>query len=226
MIRSILFFLVFWPIFGLYITLLWPITRFASQKFVFTKVFRVCTRYLLLCLRVICRLKYRIDGENFLRTPGPAIISCNHQSTWETFIFSLFFDELSIVIKKELLDIPIARLYFRRLGCIPVDRASPVSAIRTLLAGAQSAVAKGQSILIFPNGSRSGDESYKIGVYALYNRLNLPVIPARVDSGRYWPPKSFKKFPGTITLQISDPIPPGLPKTSFFHKLHSHHAPG
>ncbi|MDR0695786.1 MAG: 1-acyl-sn-glycerol-3-phosphate acyltransferase, partial [Holosporales bacterium] len=84
------------------------------------------------CLRVTTSIRYTI--KNFEKIPkGPVIIGCNHQSTWETFIFSLLFDELAIVIKQELLRKPIAGLYFKKLGCIPVNRASPILAIKTIL---------------------------------------------------------------------------------------------
>jgi 1-acyl-sn-glycerol-3-phosphate acyltransferase len=38
------------------------------------------------------------------------------------------------------------------------------------------------------------------------------VVPAALDSGRFWPRRSFLKRPGTITLEFLEPIPPGLPR--------------
>ena len=37
-------------------------------------------------------------------------------------------------------------------------------------------------------------------------------MPAALNSGRFWPRRSFLKHPGTITLEFLDPIPPGLPR--------------
>ncbi len=230
MIRSILFSIAFWPLFILYITIMLPVTYFASQQFVFVKIYRICTKYLLLCLKYICNIHYKIENKEYLKSNTPIIIGCNHQSVWETFIFSLLFSELSIVIKKELLDLPIAGLYFRRLGCIPIDRSSPIVAIKTLVKSGEIAYKKNQNILIFPNGTRSIDDEhteYKVGIYAIYNHLNLQVVPAHVDSGKCWARHSFIKHPGIITLKFNKPIETGLSKAEFMkrfnHEINSMH---
>ena len=221
-IRSLIFSILFWPLFILYITIMLPIAYFSSQQFVFVYIYRVCAKYLLFCLKYICNINYKIENQEYLQNNTPIIIGCNHQSVWETFIFSLLFNELSIVIKKELLDLPIAGLYFRRLGCIPIDRSSPIVAIKTLVKSSEIAYKKKQSILIFPNGTRSIDDEhteYKVGIYAIYKNLNLPVVPAHVDSGKCWARKSFIKNPGTITLKFYPPISSGLNKEEFMEKF-------
>jgi 1-acyl-sn-glycerol-3-phosphate acyltransferase len=150
------------------------------------------------------------------------IIGCNHQSTWETFIFSILFDNLSIVVKKELFGIPIIGLYFRKLRCLPVDRSLPVSSIRSLLKYGKIANENNEIILIFPNGTRGASDGkfeYKSGVFALYRSTNRPVIPVYVDSGTYWPRRSFKKTSGTIVLDFRLPIQPGLDKVGFFKEF-------
>ena len=221
MIRYILYPIMFWTIFVLYITILYPVVYFASQKFTTRYVYRVCTKYLLWCFRQIGHINYKLQNEEYLqyiKDNTPVIIGCNHQSAWETFIFSLYFDELSIVIKKELLDIPIAGLYFKRLGCIPIDRSKPIIAIKSLLKSSEIAIEQHQNILIFPNGTRSIDDEhteYKSGVYAMYKHLNVPVVPVHVNSRKYCSKGLFIKLPGTITLELKKPITPGLDKKEF-----------
>ncbi len=220
--RSTIFCLVFWSVFCIYITLMLPIAYFASQQFVFKYIYRPCTKYLFLCLKYICGIHYKIESKDnikYIKEHTPVIIGCNHQSAWETFVFSLLFDELSIVIKKELLNLPIAGTYFHRLGCIPIDRSSPINAIKSLLHSGEISVARNQNILIFPNGTRSIDDvhtEYKSGIYAMYKHLNIPVVPVHVNSGKCWGRKSFLKYPGTIKLEFKKPIAPGLTKEEFF----------
>jgi 1-acyl-sn-glycerol-3-phosphate acyltransferase len=60
---------------------------------------------------------------------------------------------------------------------------------------------------------------YHPGVYALYRQLQLPVVPASVDSGHFWPRRSFAKRPGTITLHFLPPIEPGLGRDAFMREL-------
>lgn len=224
-LRSTVFCIVFWVPFAIYITIMLPVAYFSSQQFVFKYIYRPCTRYLFLCLKYICGIKYGIDGKEnleYIKKHVPVIIGCNHQSTWETFVFSLLFDELSIVIKKELLDIPIAGTYFHRLGCIPIDRSSPINAIKSLLQSGKIAVARNENILIFPNGTRSSDDihtEYKSGIFALYKNLNIPVIPVHVNSGKCWSRRSFVKLSGKIELEFKTPIEPGVSKDEFFNKF-------
>lgn len=200
---------------------MYPIIYFCSPEMTLKLSYRPVTRWLLFCLKYLARIDYKISGlENI--PSGQFIIGCNHQSAWETFIFSILFNNLAIVIKKELLNKPIAGLYFKKLGCIPIDRSSSIKAIKTLMISGSEAFKNGKSILIFPNGTRSPASEqveYKSGIYALYKTLQIPVIPAHVNSGEHWARNSFRKIPGTIMLDFKQPIAPGLDKGEFFTKF-------
>ncbi|MDR1233836.1 MAG: 1-acyl-sn-glycerol-3-phosphate acyltransferase [Holosporales bacterium] len=198
----------------------YPLTLLSSRK-VSLSVSCNIAKWLTFCLKNIAKINYEIKNWDFLEKTikqNRVVIGCNHQSSWETFIFPMLLENLSIVIKKELLSVPIAGLYCRKLGCIPVDRSSPVLAIKSLIKYGKLAVETGNNILIFPNGTRSSSvqTDYKSGIFALYKTLNIPVIPASVNSGKFWPRRALLKFPGTITLVFHEPIQPGLDKSAFF----------
>lgn len=222
MIRSFLFNIIFWPAFGGLLTVMYPIIYFSSQKTSFKLVYRPGAKLLIFCLKYIAGIKCEFKNVEILKKTlekSPVIIGCNHQSAWETFVFATLFETVSIVVKQELFSVPIAGLYFKKLECIPIDRSSPVKSIKSILKFGKIAFQKKQSILIFPNGTRqSPDEhtEYKSGVFALYKSLEIPVIPAHVNSGECWPRRSFKKIKGTITLDFKNPITPGLTKEEFF----------
>ena len=222
MLRSIIFAITFWPVFTLYIIFLYPFVYFMNRTQTYRYAFKIVSKWLMFCLKTFAKIDYRIVKKEYLYEKAPVIIGCNHQSTWETFLFSLLFNELAIVIKKELLNIPIAGLYFRRLGCIAIDRAQSVSAIKMLVSQGQKAIEKNLPILIFPNGTRSavGEAiEYKSGIFALYKFLNVPVVNVSVDSGKFWPKRSFVKHPGIITVRCSKPIDQGLDKEQFMNEL-------
>jgi 1-acyl-sn-glycerol-3-phosphate acyltransferase len=40
-----------------------------------------------------------------------------------------------------------------------------------------------------------------------------------LNSGLFWPRRSLRKFPGTIIVEVLDPIAPGLDKAAFFARL-------
>src|SRR5262245_20820013 len=55
--------------------------------------------------RVMVNVRYEIRGvENIPQRP--CVILANHQSTWETFFLTGYFEPLSQVLKRELLRVP------------------------------------------------------------------------------------------------------------------------
>jgi 1-acyl-sn-glycerol-3-phosphate acyltransferase len=89
---------------------------------------------------------------------------------------------------------------------------------------ARAVVAEGRPIVIFPEGTRSAvgtQRAYHPGVAALYTQLGLPVVPLAVNSGLFWPRRSFLKRPGRIVVEALAPLPPGLERKAFLAELQS-----
>jgi 1-acyl-sn-glycerol-3-phosphate acyltransferase len=40
-----------------------------------------------------------------------------------------------------------------------------------------------------------------------------------LNSGIFWPRRSWRRKPGTVVVEILEPIPPGLPKAEFLSRL-------
>ena len=53
----------------------------------------------------------------------------------------------------------------------------------------------------------------------LYQNLGFPCIPVGMNSGLYWPRRQFIRRPGTIRIEVLEPIAPGLPREEFFKLL-------
>jgi 1-acyl-sn-glycerol-3-phosphate acyltransferase len=105
---------------------------------------------------------------------------------------------------------------------IPINRSAHAHALVRMMEAAHKAVNEGRKIVIFPQGTRvaPGEQrSYKSGVAALYQELNLPVVPMALNSGLLWPKNSFIKKPGLITVEFLPPIPPGLPRDEMMTRL-------
>ncbi|MFQ5775673.1 MAG: lysophospholipid acyltransferase family protein [Kiloniellaceae bacterium] len=182
---------------------------------------RLWSRVTLAMLAGICGLRHEIRGLANL-PEGPCIIASKHQSAWDTLIFHLLVPGPSFVFKRELMWVPLFGWYLMRAGCIPVDRAGGAKALRALVDRARRAVAHGQSIVIFPEGTRVAPgrrRPYHPGTAALYVQLGVPVVPVAVNSGLFWGRRSFRKEPGRITLEFLPPIPPGLPRRAFAAEL-------
>jgi 1-acyl-sn-glycerol-3-phosphate acyltransferase len=176
---------------------------------------------LVLMLRLLCRIDYRIEGRANL-PEGAVVIAAKHQSAWDTFIFMLLLDDPAYVLKRELLAIPLYGWYARRGDMIAVDRDGHASALKRLARQAERVAAQGRQIVIFPQGTRVAPgerQPYLPGIAALYGKLGLPVVPVALDSGLYWGRRRFIKRPGTIRLVFLPAIPPGLSRTVFARRL-------
>jgi 1-acyl-sn-glycerol-3-phosphate acyltransferase len=162
--------------------------------------------------RNILGLDYRVVGIENLPVSGAFIVAAKHQSAYETMKMHLILNDPAIVMKKELLRVPIWGSFTKKTGMIPIERGSGGKAVAEMLAASQKAKDDGRPIVIFPQGTRvppGGTRAYKGGVVALYSELGLPIVPLALDSGLFWPSKGPKR-PGIVTFAFLPPIQPGL----------------
>jgi len=174
-------------------------------------------------LRVVCGTK--VEWRGIKKIPhGACIIACKHQSLWETFSLYAVLDDPAYVLKRELMWLPLFGWYMWRAGLIPIDRAAGIAALRRMTARSLKALsgAHPRQIVVFPEGTRrppGAEPSYKPGIVYLYNKAGVPVVPLALNSGVFWPRRSWLRLPGTIVAEALDPIPPGLDKDTFFTRL-------
>jgi 1-acyl-sn-glycerol-3-phosphate acyltransferase len=177
----------------------------------------------MLMLRVLLNIRYEIRGVENL-PEGACVVASKHQSIWDTIIWHIILEDPAMVMKKELLSIPIYGWFAIKAKMIPVDRKAGASALKTMLRAADEASSMGRPILIFPEGTRTpvGERgTYQPGVTALYRHLKLPAIPVAVNSGLFWSKDGMSKDGGTIVLEYGPPIPAGLAKKEFIAELES-----
>ncbi len=158
--------------------------------------------------RVLCGIRYVVVGREHL-PHGAALIASQHQSAFDTLVWLLIVPRVAYVYKAELANWPLVGPLLRVSGQIKLDRAAGFAAIKTLLKGAERAVADGRQIVIFPEGTRvehGVDAPLRPGIAALAARTGLPVIPVSTDSGRLWGREAFIKRPGLVHIVISEPI--------------------
>lgn len=182
---------------------------------------RFWSAYFLWVAEHVAGVRLRLVGE---LPKGPVIVAMKHQAAFETIATLRIFDWPAVVMKAELMKIPVWGWIARRHGSIPVDRDGSSSAMRTMLRVAERAIAEEREIVIFPEGTRTpvGEAPpLKPGVAGLYRLLKLPVVPATLDSGVLWPRRQFLKRPGTITIRFGETIPAGLDRKTLEARLHA-----
>lgn len=171
--------------------------------------------------RAIVGIDYEFRGAGLIPS-GSVIIAMKHQSAWDTLAVPVLIGDPAIVLKRELLWIPLYGWYACRAGMIAVDRGAGASALRSMVQRARAIAESGRPIVIFPEGTRVAvgvTRPYHPGVAALYSQLQLPVVPIAVTSGLCWPRRSFLKRPGRILVEALPPLPPGIERRAFLNKL-------
>lgn len=171
--------------------------------------------------RHVLGLRYRVIGRDHI-PDGPMLIAAKHQSAWETMKLHRIFDDPAVILKRELLNLPIWGWFARKTRMIPVDRGKRGKAVASLIQGARPVIEAGRPIAIFPQGTRVAPGTYrpyKIGIAALYEAYGIPILPVALNSGVFWRRRAFRKRPGVITVEILPPIAPGLSRDAAIRLL-------
>ena len=148
---------------------------------------------------------------------GPVIFAANHRSFLDPFIIGTMSRRpLYYVAKEELFAKRLQAWFLNSLGAFPVSRGN---GDKDTIETAKAILARGDSVLIFPEGTRrppGAPPAYKYGVAHLYQNLGFPCVPIAMNSGLYWPRRQFIRRPGTVRIEVQDPIAPGLGREAFF----------
>ena len=177
----------------------------------------------LVLLRVVAGVDYEIRGRDKI-PKGPLIVASKHQSAWETFALLPLLENPLFILKRELQWIPVFGWLTIKGRMVPVDRGGGSQALVAMIERARIELADNRQLIIFPEGTRrpaGAEPRYKIGVAHLYAAEGVPCVPIALNSGLFWPRRSLLRFPGTVVVEILDPIPTGLSKEAFFERLQS-----
>ncbi len=161
-------------------------------------------------LKISCGVSYQVLGrENIQAVKQPCMVLSKHQSAWETLFLQGLFWPSSTILKKELLNIPFFGWGLRALYPIAIDRSNPRAALRQVKTKGVEHLQAGFNIILFPEGTRM-----QLGERGTYARSgadialdgNVDILPVALDAARCWPPKSFIKKPGIITVSVGSAI--------------------
>jgi 1-acyl-sn-glycerol-3-phosphate acyltransferase len=218
-IRSVVFNVLFYL--NLLMHFIAAIPTLAMPRWGIIAVARFWARTNLWLLRMVCGIRVEFRGVEKI-PPGPLLVSSKHQSLWETFALLLILPDPAYIMKRELMWIPFFGWYTWKAGMIPVDRSRGSQALAEMNACARREAERNRQIIIFPEGTRrppGAEPKYKYGVVHLYAEMGVPCLPIALNSGLFWPRRSIRRYPGTIRVEVLDPIPPGLGKDEFFERL-------
>ncbi|MEA2877770.1 MAG: 1-acyl-sn-glycerol-3-phosphate acyltransferase [Hyphomicrobiales bacterium] len=218
-LRSVLFNVLFYLNLVLHIVVAIP--TFVLPRRVFMTIAKSWGHTSNWLLRVVAGVKVEYRGLEKI-PPGALLVASKHQSFWEAFTLLTLFDDPAFIVKRELMWIPFFGWLLWKADQVPVDRKAKGGAMAGMIENARKALGAGRQIVIFPEGTRTAPgapPAYKSGVAHLYAAAGVPCLPVALNSGLYWPRRKFLRRPGTIVLEVLDPIPPGLDRAEFAARL-------
>ena len=218
-LRSLIYQVLFYALLVFWILVAIPTLPLPPR--VFMGVAKMWGRSSIWLMRVVCNTRFEVRGLHNI-PDGPLIVASKHQSMWETFALLQFFDSPLFIYKRELGRIPFFGWYLIKSKMIEVNRSGGVRALMDMSKRAAVAIRGGRQLIIFPEGTRrpvGAPPDYKSGVAQIYTMSNEPCLPVALNSGLFWPRRTFLRYPGTLVVEFLEPLPAGMDRKAFLPLL-------
>jgi len=155
----------------------------------------VTRRFTKFWARTVCRgcgLTITVSGGEAVRWSEPHILMANHQSYLDIpVLFAALPEPFGMLAKHELFRLPVFRSAMKGLRCIPINRSNRRESLESLKRAAEL-VRLGNTIVVFPEGTRSDDGNIaelKKGAFHLAEMAGVPVVPIGIRGTRDGLPK-------------------------------------
>jgi 1-acyl-sn-glycerol-3-phosphate acyltransferase len=175
-----------------------------------TRLFQNAAHHWSRLIGFISGIKVAASGLKNIPLNKPLILVANHQGAADIPVLLGYLPvRFRFAIKKELFKIPLFGWYLRQAGYFPIDRQVILSAYKTLdqIVGI---LKSGESVMIFPEGTRSRDGSlgkFKRGSLMAALKSGAPVVPIAIDGSYNIMPKgTYLVRPSRIRLSVGKPI--------------------
>jgi len=155
------------------------------------------TVYLKTCFR------FEVCGKESIPDRSPFIIVANHISYGDPVAMAIAFSKFKVIFiaKKELFHVPLFNVWFKSLGCIPIERWSGSS---KPLKRSLKKLKEGGVLGIFPEGSRSIDgklQKAQDGVGLIAAKSGVPIIPIYISGTDKALPRG-KRMPRPCKIRV------------------------
>lgn len=203
-----LFLFIFTILFVPVYCLIWAFTILFDKK-------RIVLHYVsnLLCYMILwlCPLwKIKVEGMENLDKDTTYVIVPNHMSMFDIPLVAQMPIVFRYVTKQEIRQIPFFGLVTKLRGDIAIDRGG-LASTKKMLYKCKDLLAKGISIVIFAEGTRSKSgrvEEFKEGAFISARVAKVAVLPVVIDGT--WSIINHRgfglKMPSRLTMKILEPI--------------------
>ncbi len=146
----------------------------------------------------LIRIYYKDYAKN--PEPGPYIFVCNHRSASDPFLMACLPYELIQVVKIWPFRLPVLGIYARWAGYLSINEMP----FKQFSKQAVKLLKQGVSIIVFPEGTRSGGKSmgqFHGSIFRVAIEAKCPIVPVCISGNENIPPRgSFLLRPGKIKI--------------------------
>ena len=157
----------------------------------------------------------RADSLGHLLPQGPCVLAPNHRSYLDPLVLAAVLPRARLEATfwggwtPLLFGNPVARLFSRMTHILPVG---PERAALSSLAGAAAVLARGQTLVWFPEGGRSPTgalQPFQAGIGVLLDHFNVPVVPVFIHGTELaLPPGRARPRAVPVTVVFGRPLDP------------------
>jgi lysophosphatidate acyltransferase len=128
------------------------------------------------------------DGEKILNAKRPYVILLNHQTELDILLLGCIWPKhCSVTAKKSLRNVPVLGWFMTLSGAVFIDRADRSQAVKAFEGAAKTMKDLGQSVLIFPEGTRSYSVEpmllpFKKGAFHLAVQAGVDILPVVAEN--------------------------------------------
>lgn len=160
----------------------------------------------------IAGVRVEVVGLEQIDSDATYIFMCNHVSNLDPpILIPKLPRRTSVLVKKELFQIPILGRAMLMADLVPVDRRNREAAVNSMRE-AEQVMARGLNMTVFPEGTRSRDGRllpFKKGPFYLAMDSAIPIVPITIVGSELLMPKGSSTIhPGMVTLKFHAPISP------------------
>jgi len=158
-------------------------------------------------------IRVEVSGRENLSVGRSCIFMANHVSNLDPPVLMPYLPgRSSVLLKKQLMGIPILGTAMYMAKFVPVERGNHVEAAKASIAAAGAAMRSGLHILVFPEGTRSKNgrlQAFKKGPFFLAEETKAPIVPIAISGTQSMMRKgSFAVMPGVAKIQFLKAIEP------------------
>ncbi|PGH08949.1 lysophosphatidate acyltransferase [Blastomyces parvus] len=153
-----------------------------------------------------------VSGSEYLST-RPAVFITNHQTELDVLLLGTIFPPYcSVTAKKSLSRVPLLGWFMTLSGTVFIDRANRETAVKAFDGAAEQMQREKQSVLIFPEGTRSYSAEpvllpFKKGAFHLALKAGVDIVPVVAENyAHVLDVKKLRFEAGAIRVKVLPPL--------------------